>query len=279
MIKAIFFDIDGTLVTNTSKLQASTKRAIEMAQANGILCGIATGRSPVRIHELVEELSLDMYVVYNGQLVFTAEETIVDHPFQPEVLQEIVTFADEKHRQIMFGGRDRLDGSMTMKLSEAIWLKRIVNLLPKKFPVRLLRETLQKFSPHRRKERYEGLEILNEPIYQCILLSAVSEQEKLAKLFPNCTFQRSNPYSVDIIPKGGSKLHGIEAFLEAKGIKNYEVMAFGDNYNDIEMLSGVGIGIAMGNAQKATKEAAVYVTDTNEKDGIYKALQHYKIIE
>lgn len=78
MIKAIFFDIDGTLVTNRSKALESTKQAIEYARKNGILCGVATGRSPVKIKEIIDELELDMYVVYNGQLVFTADRTIIE---------------------------------------------------------------------------------------------------------------------------------------------------------------------------------------------------------
>jgi HAD superfamily hydrolase (TIGR01484 family) len=102
MIKAIFFDIDGTLVTNRSKALESTKQAIEYARKNGILCGVATGRSPVKIKEIIDELELDMYVVYNGQLVFTADRTIIDHPFEQKVLEHIVEFADENHRQIVF---------------------------------------------------------------------------------------------------------------------------------------------------------------------------------
>lgn len=90
MIKAIFFDIDGTLVTNRSKALESTKQAIEYARKNGILCGVATGRSPVKIKEIIDELELDMYVVYNGQLVFTADRTIIDHPFEQKVLEHIV---------------------------------------------------------------------------------------------------------------------------------------------------------------------------------------------
>ncbi|BDP78209.1 hypothetical protein EfmAA242_24370 [Enterococcus faecium] len=93
----------GTLVTNRSKALESTKQAIEYARKNGILCGVASGRSPVKIKEIIDELELDMYVVYNGQLVFTADRTIIDHPFEQKVLEHIVEFADENHRQIVFG--------------------------------------------------------------------------------------------------------------------------------------------------------------------------------
>ena len=68
MIKAIFFDIDGTLVTNRSKALESTKQAINYARKKKknkkILCGVATGRSPIKIKEIIDELELDMYVVY-----------------------------------------------------------------------------------------------------------------------------------------------------------------------------------------------------------------------
>ena len=277
MIKAIFFDIDGTLVNSHSKVLASTKKAIQEAQKQGILCGVATGRSPVRLEEMLDGLDLDMYVVYNGQLVFTAEETLVSQPFTPAVLQKIVVFSDENHRQILFGGRGRLEGSSTMLLAQSTNIKRLVALLPKKFPVRLLKKMLQLFSPHRQKERYETLPILKEPVYQCILLSAESEQQKLSKTFPECTFQRSNTYTVDMIPKGGSKLLGIQAFAKAKGIEMSEIMAFGDHFNDVEMLKGVGIGVAMENGQPSVKEAADYITKTNDQAGIFAAFQHFGI--
>ncbi|WP_206856519.1 Cof-type HAD-IIB family hydrolase [Candidatus Enterococcus mangumiae] len=278
MIKAVFFDIDGTLVNNQAKALASTKDAIGQLQKKGILCGVATGRSPVKIKEVIDELELDMFVVYNGQLVFDRDHTIVDQPFDKKVLNDIVHFSDAYHRQIIFGGREQLDGSTTMMLGQSIVIKKIVNHLPKKFPVRLLKKILQVFSPHRQRKRYETLAILNEPIYQCILLSQTSEQEKLVQRFPECSFQRSNPYTVDIIPKGGSKLLGIKQFAENKGIALTDIMAFGDHYNDVEMLKGVGIGVAMGNAPTAVKQEADFVTATNEDDGIYKGLKHFGVV-
>jgi Cof subfamily protein (haloacid dehalogenase superfamily) len=165
-----------------------------------------------------------------------------------------------------------------MLLGQSIFIKRLVSFLPRKFPVRLMKKILQVFSPHRQKDRYETLEILKEPIYQCILLSPESEQKKLEHRFPECTFQRSNTYTVDIIPKGGSKLLGIQAFANAVGIEMEEIMAFGDHYNDIEMLKGVGIGVAMGNAQIEVKHAADFVTQSNEEDGIYEGLKHFGLI-
>lgn len=278
MIKAIFFDIDGTLITSDSKVLESTREAIRLAQNQGILCGIATGRGPVKIEERIERLPLDVYVMYNGQLVYTNEKDIYLRPFSNEVLQQIVDFADDEHRQIIFGGRYRVDGSHLMKWSQKSLLKKIAGWMPKWFPVRSTRRLLQSFSPNREKGRYKKLSILQEPIYQCVLFSAETEAQRLQERLPDCSFQRSNPYSVDIVPKNGSKYHGILEFIKAVGIKPEEVMAFGDHYNDIEMIQKVGIGVAMGNGLSEVKAQADYVTATNEQDGIYQALKHFKII-
>lgn len=278
MIKVIFFDIDGTLVTKNSKALDSTRSAIAAAQAKGILCGIATGRGPINLNSRIDHLPMDMYVTYNGQIVYTKNETIFAEAFTPEVLAEIVDFADRERRQIIFAGRHHVEGSAIMRVSQSAFIKKVAALMPTWFPVRLTRKTMQKVSSNRRRQRYRKLGILQEPIYQCILFSAESETQQLKSRLPQVTLQRSNPYSVDLIPKGGSKFHGIEKFLAAAEIDPEEVMAFGDHLNDLEMLNGVGIGVAMGNAEKETKERADYVTDTNEKDGIYKALKHFEII-
>ncbi|MGX7205890.1 Cof-type HAD-IIB family hydrolase [Enterococcus pingfangensis] len=278
MIKAIFFDIDGTLTTKDSKVLASTWKAIRLAQEQGILCGVATGRGPVRIDERIDHLPLDVFVTYNGQLVYTQTEDIYQRPFSAEVLQQIVDFADEDHRQIIFGGRRHVEGSNLMKWSQNTLVKQIAAWMPNWFPVRTTRHLLQSFSPNRKKGRYQQLEILQGPIYQCVLFSAETESAKLMKRLPDCSFQRSNPYSVDIVPKNGSKYHGILEFTKVAGIELGEVMAFGDHYNDIEMIQKVGIGVAMGNALPEVKAQADYVTDSNEKDGIYQALKHFEII-
>ncbi len=279
MIKALFFDIDGTLVNSHGRALVSTKKAIEQARQKGIICAVATGRGPFHLQEQIDHLTLDAFVTYNGQLAYNENEILYAQPFSKEILQKIVAFADENHRQIMFGSQDRLEGSSLMMMGQSAGMKRFARFLPKKFPVRKMKKLLQKFSPHKREERYSTLDILNEPIYQCVLLSPESETEKLANLFPECHFTRSNNYTVDIVLKGGSKFIGIKNVISHFGIQMEEVMAFGDSWNDCEMLQNVGVGVAMGNALPAIKELADHTTDTNDQDGIYKALVAYDLIE
>jgi Cof subfamily protein (haloacid dehalogenase superfamily) len=278
VIKAIFFDLDGTLLTNRSKVLPSTKRAIEEAQAQGILCGIATARSPVKLKKLIKQLHLDMFVMYNGQLVYTPTELVVDRPFQEDELAEVIVFANKRRRQVLFEGREKLAGSYIVRLSLSRKVKWLVGFLPQKFPVIRMKRAFQRFNFMRPFKSYWQLPILQVPIYQVVILAAVEETPKLIRKLPLSDLKRSNPYLIEIIPKGGSKFQGIQAFLAKYNIELAETMAFGDHLNDIEMLEGVGIGVAMGNAQAELKAHADYVTTSNQKDGIASALTHFQVI-
>ncbi|EOH96938.1 cof-like hydrolase [Enterococcus moraviensis ATCC BAA-383] len=279
MIKAIFFDIDGTLVNNNGKALESTKKAIALAQEQGIICGVATGRGPVHLSQQIDALNFDVFVTYNGQLVYTKDTTIRSEPFPDETLRRIVSFSDQYHRQILFGSREYLAGSSLMRFGQQKWAKKLVHFLPKKFPATFVKNLISRFSIHRKPQRYHDLDLLKEPIYQCVLLSPSSEEAALKEQLPACHITRSNPYTVDIIPSGGSKLVGIQACAKHFGLSLAEVMAFGDSWNDLEMLVGVGVGVAMGNAEEEIKKNAKYVTETNEKAGIHQALAHYNIVD
>ena len=96
---------------------------------------------------------------------------------------------------------------------------------------------------------------------------------------PNCESTRWNPLFTDVVPKGSSKRVGIDKMLEHFQIALDECMAFGDGGNDIQMLSHVGIGVAMGNATAQVKEIAEHVTDDIYHDGIFNALSYYNLIK
>lgn len=279
MIKAIFFDVDGTLLSSNGRVSKSTKQAIAQAQKNGVLCGVSTGRGPSSLKKIIKDLNLDMFVTYNGQLVYTKEKVIYARAFEKHVVNEIVSFANHHSRQLVFGGETRTEGSLTMRIGESSFMRRMIRFIPKKFPIRRMKLILQKYSPNKRKHRYSNLIILQEPIYQCMMLGAEYENEKLRAALPNCDFQRSNPYAIDLVPKGGSKVKGIQFFLADQGMTLEETMAFGDHLNDIEMLKAVGIGVAMGNGKIETKTSADYVTDSHNRDGIEKALRYFGVID
>lgn len=279
MIKAAFFDIDGTLLSSNGEVLASTKRAIEKLHQEDVLCCIASGRGPKSIQSLIGQLPMDAYVLYNGQICFSHEVGIFENPFNQETLKRLAEFGDSENKQMIFGSRKEFYGSQSMQLGQRKLIKHLYHLLPDQVSAKELEKWLKKWQILPQKEnKFMSLPIFDRPVYQCVMLSPESEQERLEALFPDCKFTRSNPYSVDIIPQGGSKIVGINKVLEHYELDVHEAIAFGDSWNDLEMLKGIGIGVAMGNAPDDVKEEADYVTETNDRDGIYQALVHHQVI-
>lgn len=279
MIKAAFFDIDGTLLTSNAEVLPSTLNAIEKLHQKGIICCIASGRGPKRIKSLIGNIPMGAYVLYNGQIVFSHDTGIYEHYFSNETLERLASFGDLENRQMVFGGRKDFYGSPSMRMGQRRLIKQLYHYLPDRISVKDLENVLEKWQILPKNDhKFMSLPIFSQPIYQCVLLSPESETKRLTEMFPDCHFTRSNPYSVDIIPKGGSKIEGIRKALEHYGITEEETIAFGDSWNDTEMIREVGMGVAMGNSSEDIKALADYVTDTNNNDGIMKALKDLKII-
>ena len=277
-IKAIFFDIDGTLFNGNGSVLASTKRAIALAQAQGILCGVATGRGYPNVLSLVGELGLDFYVTYNGQYVVYQNRVIHAHPFNEEALNQVISYAKLHHKHILFGAGEKMTGSLTMLVGQSKRFAKLLYRLPKGNHLSTGVKLLKRLTIRRKRRHYPQSSDFKEPIYQCILMASRSELTRLKESLTLCDIQRSTSQSVDIVPKGGSKDKGIVALVNYLGLTMHEVAAFGDYFNDIDMLKSVGLGVAMGNAKKQVKEIADYVTADNNHDGIYLALKHFNII-
>ena len=122
------------------------------------------------------------------------------------------------------------------------------------------------------------LNLINQPIYQVLMLMTPEESEKAATDFEDLKLTRSNPFAADIINQGNSKLEGIRRVGKEYGFDLNQVMAFGDSDNDLEMLAGVGMSVAMGNGSSSAKEVAKHITASNQQDGIHKALEHFGVL-
>lgn len=279
MVKAAFFDIDGTFLSSKGTILPSTLKAIELLHQSGIVCGIASGRGPQSIQSLIGHTPMDCYVLYNGQLAFSHDTGIYENYFSIETLERLARFGDKEDRQMIFGSRHAFYGSSSMKIGQRKMIKKIYHLLPDTWSKKELTHLIKKWATFPlASSPFMSLPLFSEPVYQCVLLSPEREQARLEQEFPDCTFTRSNSYSVDIVPAGGSKLIGIEQVLSHYNLSLTDVIAFGDSWNDLDMLKGVGISVAMGNGEKEVKEVADFITTGNDEDGIYQALKTLKII-
>lgn len=257
MIKALFFDIDGTLVSfQTHKIPQSTIEAITKAKNKGMKIYISTGR-PYSLINNIEEIKplIDGYITTNGAYNFTGNEVISCNPIPKTDVQTVMSKADEMNFACMVVGEKDLAMYHSNESSDRIF-RQMLNV----------------------KNLKENVPI--EPILsQCILqLTPVinEEQEKLIMpLLPQCVSCRWYPDFADITACNVNKGNALLSIASHEGFKVEETMAFGDGGNDLSIIQTAGIGVAMGNASEALKKAADYVTTSVDNDGISQALNHW----
>ncbi len=256
MIKAIFFDIDGTLFSHAkNKIPVSTIDCLNILRNKGIKTIIATGRHKIDLATLpVKDIPFDGYLTLNGQLLLDEDlRTYASTPIDKEEM-EIVSriFATKKIPLILVTENDRYINYVDDTVIEVLNGEHM-DIPPIK--------------------KYDG-----ETIYQAMAYVKKDQQDLLDSLLDECSITSWHPRGIDIIPIGGGKSNGVRQYIKQNNLKIEETMAFGDGDNDVGMLKSVGIGIAMGNASIKAKQAANYITDDIDNDGIKNALKHFKII-
>ncbi|MGT2742807.1 Cof-type HAD-IIB family hydrolase [Streptococcus plurextorum] len=275
-IKAVFFDIDGTLLNDMKKVQRSTQKAIAEMKKQGILVGLATGRGPGFVAPFMENLGLDFAVTYNGQYIITRDKIIYQNQLPKSLIYKAIKFASQSRMEISLGTADGLLGSNIISMGTSPIGQVVSRLVPRKWAKsveRSFKHLVRRIKPQNSRHL---MTMMRQPVYQIVLIT--TKTELLRQEFPYASVTRSSPYSADVISLNQSKLKGIERLGQVFGFELSEVMAFGDSENDKEMLSGVGVAVAMGNASDDLKKTAHYITETNNKDGIAKALAHFGLI-
>lgn len=256
-VKAVFFDIDGTLFSSTKRcIPESATRAIARLQERGIRIFIATGRSINAISH-VEHLDFDGYITFNGGCCVAKDRQVLfKQALDPRDIQQLLNYTH--HQPMNFSLMYEDCHYVNQATQEIIDMYAYLNL-----PVPPL---VDRTNP----------DICN--ILQAnILLRQEDELEFMRKIMPNSIATRWAPHSADINPKGISKKVGVEIFCKHFGFHISETMSFGDGGNDIEMLKHTAIGVAMGNAPDEVKAAADYVTDDIDDDGVWNALMYFGI--
>ena len=259
-IKALFFDIDGTLVSFKShRIPQSTVDALEQAKKNGVEVYISTGRPKQIINNLgqIEHL-IDGYITANGARCFVEDTLVSQHAILPSDVKKIIEAADR-------------DNYPAIVVSES------------RFAIH-----------HYTDEVYEifckGLGVDSsifitdvgalgdEPILQVTPFCTVEQEALLMPTLENCTSGRWHPAFTDITARGADKGKGLQAMADYLGLNIEETMAFGDGGNDISIIKKAGVGVAMGNAGEELKLVADYITTHVDEDGVKNALIKYGVI-
>ena len=233
--KALFFDIDGTLVSfNTHVIPESAVEALQRAKAAGLKIYISTGR-PVPFIMNLGQIShlIDGYITANGALCiegcrkFGKACVVVG-------TEHIAVFQNSPEVEEQFSA----------------------NLGLKDFPFVSLDD------------------VMKEPLLQISPFFSLEEEALIMPKLKECVSARWSNYFADITHIEADKGKGLFTMAAHEGLKVSETIAFGDGGNDISILRQAGLGVAMGNAKDNVKAAADYVTASVDDDGISKALAH-----
>ncbi|KXT78656.1 Cof-type HAD-IIB family hydrolase [Streptococcus sp. DD13] len=266
MLKLLALDMDGTLLNSAKEISPANRKTIQELVKTGVKLVLCTGRPIMGVKPYFEELGLkedQEYIILNNgcTTVLTKDWSVVNSR----------TLSNEDV-QFLYQVSVESETSLTIfDDSHYIILGQEPNELVT-YDAGLVFET-----PFQ-----QSLEdcLQNVRNYQVMF---VAEKEKLDRfqkqyetsLSKRFTTVRSQDYLFEALPLGTTKATALEALAQQLGILPSEIMAIGDANNDIEMLSYAGLGIAMGNAPEHIQALADDVTDTNDRDGVAKAINHY----
>jgi len=270
-MKALFFDIDGTLVSTVNhRIPQSAIDALLEAHEKGHKLFISTGRTILQFPYL-DDLPFDGYITLNGAFectgglsnpkggqasLGTAKE-IYSQAFPQSIKDRIADYQDGPDKFPMLIMSESL---VTMNYidDEVIAFNKLVDIDATKIRLMGPRERV-KYTVHQ----------------FCAFIKPEREKDLADSLFADCDLSRWNRYFMDVNQKGISKGRGMDEILKYYDIPLEDSIAFGDGGNDISIIEHAAIGIAMANGNEATKAAADYITDAVDEDGISKALHKF----
>lgn len=259
----VFSDIDGTLLNAERELSEATITAIKRIK-DEVPVVLISSRMPAAMRHLQKELNIadQPIICYNGALVIIDGKTVSSTPIPIDFLETLAKFNVEKkvHLSIYFE-----DEWYVPEFD--FWAKREENNT-KVTPTVL---SIEKLIERWRTENKGAHKIM-----------CMGEEKEIDKIFDFLEknhgtavhLYRSKPTYIEIASKHISKLTSINHLLEHHFHNTLEnSVAFGDNYNDMEMLQAVGLGIAVGNAKPEVLDIADRITDIGKNDGVAKVLE------
>jgi phosphoglycolate phosphatase (TIGR01487 family) len=238
-IKLIALDMDGTLLNNKGQISEANRQAIKEAQEKGIFVVLSTGRSINTSRDHADSLELTSYLItVNGSEIWDENRKLVERNLvKSELIQWMWELSQQHNAKFWAISTERnWNNEMPEDLHTVEWLK---------------------FGFH-----------IDDDATRELIFKQLKEKDEFE--LSNSTLQ-----NIEVNPKGISKAKGLELVCQRLGIAMKNVMAVGDSLNDLAMIKASGLGVAMGNAQEAVKEAADWVTATNEEDGVAKAIRKW----
>jgi Cof subfamily protein (haloacid dehalogenase superfamily) len=266
MYQLIAIDMDGTLLNENKQISEKTLAAIGAAKQIGKSIVLATGRPLKGIERYLKELDLfgedDYVVTYNGALVQSTKESriILDMPLDLEAYRELYTLSQE------------LDVFIHALTDTYVHT-------PKNNPYTQIESDINQIQIVE-----SDVEALTQDtmIVKVMFIDQAEKLDKIINQLPQWvldkyTIVRSSPYFLEFLDPRVNKGTGVNAIVERLGLKSHQVICVGDAGNDLAMVEYAHLGVAMENATSELKEAADYITLSNEEDGVAHVIEKFML--
>ena len=263
--KMIATDMDGTLLKHHHEITPRTKKVLLEAKNKGITIVVATGRPFQTIKKyIVEHPYIDYFIVNNGAAIYDTNKKgyIIEHAFDGNTVEKLLAFASTytPHYEV--------------HTEHAIYVH---GTLRERFFIEMSKK-LNGYEPH--------VLPLNDPsIFNDInvtKLLLIEEDEKkyerlkeATKAFGDYEVIQSQVAYIDVNVANISKGNAIEELSKQLNISLNDIIAFGDQENDLSMIQTSGFGVAMDNAVQKVKNAASYITESADDEGVAKAIEKF----
>lgn len=287
MIKLLALDLDGTLLNSQGKIPEANRTAIRAAEEKGILVTIATGRRFRDGRPVGLDLELNApLITHNGALLKYADtlETVAASLLGTETALEIVRVGKEFGGDALVSTDPRGKGSLLYDC-----------IADHNIPLRKYIAWAKKLHGDEAEEAVIHVENLNADLHkhEIIHISFSGTCERMSEMVEvlqgelgdtvtilSTIYARANFTLIDILPPDASKGIGVERLALLNQLKPENVMAIGDNFNDLEMLAFAGTAVVMGNADPGLLERAeFYTTVSNDENGVAAAIERFILNE
>ena len=276
--KIIFLDVDGTLVDYEGRIPKSAIQAIRAARKVGHRVYICTGRSKAEVYQELWDIGLDGMIGGNGSYVEDGGHVVLHQLITKEQCVRIVDYLHEKGLEFYLESNNGLFASERFEGASQTAIREYSRRKGKENPQQI---TVADVFP----DMVYGGELYRDDLNKVsYLLRSYQDFLDTKEMFPdleNGTWGGAGEKALfgDLGVKGITKGNAVESLLTYLGAEKKDTIAFGDAKIDIPMFECCEIGVAMGSGGREAKEAADFVTDDVEKDGLLKAFEKRELIE
>ena len=265
--KLIAIDMDGTLLNSKNKISEQNILAIKKASELGIKIVLCTGRIFTSALYYANSLKLSTPIIAcNGAYIAEMDKSRVlyQNPISLECAKAVINLSEEEGIYYHFYDDSKFYARELTKAVEDYYRWNIDKDEKDRLNINIIDNSI------------DTVERENLDVYKFVFVE--DDREKMisfrSKLSEIKGIEVSSSWwnNMEVMNKGVSKGNALNVLCKIFNIDSKDVMAIGDNENDIPMLKFAGIGVAMGNGEDIVKENADYVTDTNDDDGVANAI-------